>query len=213
MRDFQPACVLMQIQSSLFQQQLSVKEFYLKIIPWRLFTFRVCPGTKVSGSEKSLQDVTSAFFYLTGSPLPSQFTYCGPDPIHKYLTLVVDDGIQPPVELSCKDRNIMAATFIRFLHKNIGWSTSSAVTRTPFCLCVTRGCNRCAMLSTGGSETFQDKVNFFQRELRHIHSKKPRTKTCLKITRHFILDSVSAPSFSAPVVEKLASHADSRAAS
>ncbi|CAG10645.1 unnamed protein product [Tetraodon nigroviridis] len=115
-------------------KQLSVKEFYLKIIPWRLFTFRVCPGTK--------------------------FTYCGPDPVHKYLTLVVDDGIQPPVELSCKDRNIMAATFIRFLHKNIG-----------------------------GSETFQDKVNFFQRELRHIHSKKPRTKTCLKITRHSILDS------------------------
>lgn len=29
------------------KQQLSVKEFYLKIIPWRLFTFRVCPGTKV----------------------------------------------------------------------------------------------------------------------------------------------------------------------
>ncbi|XP_028293840.1 apoptosis-resistant E3 ubiquitin protein ligase 1 [Gouania willdenowi] len=115
-------------------KQLSVKEFYLKIIPWRLFTFRVCPGTK--------------------------FTYHGPDPVHKYLTLVVDDGIQPPVELSCKDRNIMAATFIRFLHKNIG-----------------------------GSETFQDKVNFFQRELRHIHSKRPRTKTCLKVTRHTILDS------------------------
>ncbi|XP_061552281.1 apoptosis-resistant E3 ubiquitin protein ligase 1 isoform X1 [Phycodurus eques] len=115
-------------------KQLSVKEFYLKIIPWRLFTFRVCPGTK--------------------------FSYHSPDPVHKYLTLVVDDGIQPPVELSCKDRNIMAATFIRFLHKNIG-----------------------------GSETFQDKVNFFQRELRHIHSKRPRTKTCLKITRHTILDS------------------------
>ncbi|XP_057715347.1 apoptosis-resistant E3 ubiquitin protein ligase 1 isoform X2 [Corythoichthys intestinalis] len=115
-------------------KQLSVKEFYLKIIPWRLFTFRVCPGTK--------------------------FSYHGLDPVHKYLTLVVDDGIQPPVELSCKDRNIMAATFIRFLHKNIG-----------------------------GSETFQDKVNFFQRELRHIHSKKPRTKTSLKIIRHSILDS------------------------
>ncbi|XP_077586698.1 apoptosis-resistant E3 ubiquitin protein ligase 1 [Stigmatopora nigra] len=115
-------------------KQLSVKEFYLKIIPWRLFTFRVCPGTK--------------------------FSYHGLDPVHKYLTLVVDDGIQPPVELSCKDRNIMAATFIRFLHKNIG-----------------------------GSETFQDKVNFFQRELRHLHSKKPRTKTSLKIIRHSILDS------------------------
>uniref|UniRef100_A0A671PPW6 Apoptosis-resistant E3 ubiquitin protein ligase 1 n=1 Tax=Sinocyclocheilus anshuiensis TaxID=1608454 RepID=A0A671PPW6_9TELE len=116
-------------------KQFSVKEFYLKIIPWRLFTFRVCPGTK--------------------------FTYHGPDPVHRYLTLVVDDGIQPPVELSCKDRNIMAATFIRFLHKNIG-----------------------------GSETFQDKVNFFQRELRHIHSKRPRTKTCLKISRHSLLESV-----------------------
>ncbi|MGH0151289.1 UNVERIFIED_CONTAM: hypothetical protein FKN15_041032 [Acipenser sinensis] len=54
----------------------------------------------------------------------------------------------------------MAATFIRFLHKNIG-----------------------------GSETFQDKVNFFQRELRQLHSKRPRTKTCLKISRHSLLDS------------------------
>lgn len=33
---------------------------------------------------------------------------------------MVDDGIQPPVELSCKERNILAATFIRSLHKNIG---------------------------------------------------------------------------------------------
>ena len=33
------------------KQQLSVKEFYLKIIPWRLFTFRVCPGTKVSSPD------------------------------------------------------------------------------------------------------------------------------------------------------------------
>lgn len=43
----------------------------------------------------------------------------------------------------------------------------------------------------GGSETFQDKVNFFQRELRHIHSKRPRTKTCLKISRPSLLESVS----------------------
>lgn len=32
---------------SFTSKQFSVKEFYLKIIPWRLFTFRVCPGTKV----------------------------------------------------------------------------------------------------------------------------------------------------------------------
>lgn len=62
-----------------------------------------------------------------------QFTYYGPDPVHKYLTLVVDDGIQPPVELSCKDRNIMAATFIRFLHKNIGLFQSNVTTLALSC--------------------------------------------------------------------------------
>uniref|UniRef100_A0A8D0Q8M7 Apoptosis-resistant E3 ubiquitin protein ligase 1 n=1 Tax=Sus scrofa TaxID=9823 RepID=A0A8D0Q8M7_PIG len=116
-------------------KQFSVKEFYLKIIPWRLYTFRVCPGTK--------------------------FSYLGPDPVHKLLTLVVDDGIQPPVELSCKERNILAATFIRSLHKNIG-----------------------------GSETFQDKVNFFQRELRQVHMKRPHSKVTLKVSRHALLESV-----------------------
>ncbi|XP_070106276.1 apoptosis-resistant E3 ubiquitin protein ligase 1 isoform X7 [Equus przewalskii] len=116
------------------EKQFSVKEFYLKIIPWRLYTFRVCPGTK--------------------------FSYLGPDPVHKLLTLVVDDGIQPPVELSCKERNILAATFIRSLHKNIG-----------------------------GSETFQDKVNFFQRELRQVHMKRPHSKVTLKVSRHALLES------------------------
>lgn len=54
----------------------------------------------------------------------------------------------------------------------------------------------------GGSETFQDKVSFFQRELRHIHSKRPRIKTCLKISRHAILDSVSSSiCWSLPVLE------------
>lgn len=191
----------MAISFSPFGQQLSVKEFYLKIIPWRLFTFRVCPGTKVSKSEQAERTETlkrchHLLRHLTCSLLPSKFTYCGPDPVHKYLTLVVDDGIQPPVELSCKERNIMAATFIRFLHKNIGLFSSRLIASTPFCFRATLGPNGSAVSSAGGSETFQDKVNFFQRELRHIHSKKPRTKTCLKITRHSILDSVSDPSCS-----------------
>ncbi len=72
-------------------------------------------------SENPGGRLTFIWFVKPNNLLPSfQFTYYGPDPVHKYLTLVVDDGIQPPVELSCKDRNIMAATFIRFLHKNIG---------------------------------------------------------------------------------------------
>ena len=77
-------------------KQFSEKEFYLKIISWHLYTFQLCPGTK--------------------------FSYLSPDPVHKLLTLVVDDGIQPPVELISKERNISAATFIRSLHKNTGGS-------------------------------------------------------------------------------------------
>ncbi|XP_040188875.1 apoptosis-resistant E3 ubiquitin protein ligase 1 [Rana temporaria] len=115
-------------------KQLSVKEFYLRIIPWRLFTFRVCPGTK--------------------------FLYLPPDPLHGLLSLQVDDGLQPPIEVSCKDRNVMAATFTRFLHLNIG-----------------------------GSETFQDKVAFFQKELKNIHCKKNRSKIVLRVNRHSLLES------------------------
>lgn len=81
--------------------------------------------------EPSLEN-RKYFNWFDGLPIIlcpcSQFTYYGPDPVHKYQTLVVDDGIQPPVELSCKDRNIMAATFIRFLHKNIGLFHSSVFT-------------------------------------------------------------------------------------
>ncbi|KAM5129254.1 apoptosis-resistant E3 ubiquitin protein ligase 1 isoform 1-T2 [Mantella aurantiaca] len=115
-------------------KQLSVKEFYLRIIPWRLFTFRVCPGTK--------------------------FLYLPPDPLHGLLSLQVDDGLQPPIEVSCKERNVMAATFTRFLHLNIG-----------------------------GSETFQDKVAFFQKELKNIHCKKNRSKITLRVNRHSLLES------------------------
>lgn len=43
----------------------------------------------------------------------------------------------------------------------------------------------------GGSETFQDKVNFFQRELRQVHMKKPHSKISLKVSRPNLLDSVS----------------------
>lgn len=44
---------------------------------------------------------------------------------------------------------------------------------------------------TGGSETFQDKVNFFQRELRQVHMKRPHSKVTLKVSRHCLLESVS----------------------
>lgn len=49
---------------------------------------------------------------------------------------IIDDGSQPKIELSSKDRNVIAATFTHFLLKNIG-----------------------------GSETFKDKQDFFYHEV------------------------------------------------
>lgn len=52
---------------------------------------------------------------------------------------IIDDGSQPKIELSSKDRNVIAATFTHFLLKNIG-----------------------------GSETFKDKQDFFYHEVSKI---------------------------------------------
>lgn len=49
---------------------------------------------------------------------------------------IIDDGSQPKIELSSKDRNVITATFTHFLLKNIG-----------------------------GSETFKDKQDFFYHEV------------------------------------------------
>ena len=38
-------------------KQLTVKEFYLKVIPKRLHTFRVCPATKVSSQNRALHNI------------------------------------------------------------------------------------------------------------------------------------------------------------
>ncbi|XP_035684601.1 apoptosis-resistant E3 ubiquitin protein ligase 1-like isoform X1 [Branchiostoma floridae] len=77
-------------------KQLTVREFILRIIPRRLYTFRVCPSTK--------------------------FTFSGLRNSHELPSFTVDDGCQPPVHLACKDRNVLAATFSQFLLKNIGGS-------------------------------------------------------------------------------------------
>lgn len=111
---------------------------------------------------------------------------------------MVDDGIQPPVELSCKERNILAATFIRSLHKNIGkvacWAGmlgSKAASSVPLGTWKRGGDSDISCCSSGGSETFQDKVNFFQRELRQVHLKRPHSRVTLKVSRHALLESVS----------------------
>lgn len=73
---------------------------------------------------------------------------------------VIDDGSQPKIELSSKDRNLIAATFTHFLIKNIG-----------------------------GSETFKDKQDFFYHEVRKFHSNYYHEKLALKVQREKILES------------------------
>lgn len=42
---------------------------------------------------------------------------------YNHPSFIIDDGCQPEVELMAKDRNVIAATFIHFLLKNIGTVT------------------------------------------------------------------------------------------
>uniref|UniRef100_A0A8C4WWT8 HECT-type E3 ubiquitin transferase n=2 Tax=Eptatretus burgeri TaxID=7764 RepID=A0A8C4WWT8_EPTBU len=115
-------------------KQLVIKEFYFKLIPWRLATFRVCHGTK--------------------------FSFRGLDPVNGLPTLLIDDGMQSPIEIACQERNVLAATYTRFLLRSIG-----------------------------GSESFQDKVNFFHQQVRQLHGKYLRRKVVLEVDRFSLLES------------------------
>ncbi|XP_033125820.1 apoptosis-resistant E3 ubiquitin protein ligase 1-like isoform X2 [Anneissia japonica] len=112
-------------------KQLTIKEFYLKIIPKRLHTFRVCPSTK---------------FNFQGNGEWPEFT--------------IDDGGQDPVTLASESRDILAATYAKFLLKNIG-----------------------------GSETFKTKQEYFYQEVADKHKKSHRTIINLKIDRYSLLES------------------------
>lgn len=115
------------------KKQLSIKEFYMKIIPHRLYGFRVRPSTKIILHP--------------------------PDPSVEHPTFTVDDGSQPPVTFMCKERNVLVATFSRLLLTKIG-----------------------------GSESFNDKRDFFYRELVAYHGRKAG-EVNLKINRRKLLES------------------------
>ncbi|XP_059144171.1 apoptosis-resistant E3 ubiquitin protein ligase 1-like [Physella acuta] len=75
-------------------------------------------------------------------------------------TFVIEDGSQQSVELAAQDRNIIAATFSSFLLKSIG-----------------------------GSETFNDKRDFFNREIQSFHDRRSHNTLLLKIERSSLLSS------------------------
>ncbi|GFR60823.1 ubiquitin protein ligase protein [Elysia marginata] len=113
-------------------KQLTIKEFYFKIYPKKICTFRVCPWTKFifNGTHNQLE-----------AP-----TFC------------IEDGSQPSIELAAKERNTIAATFSCFLLKSIG-----------------------------GSETFNDKRDFFYREIRSTHHKRSHSSLLIKVDRADLL--------------------------
>lgn len=88
-------------------KQLTLKEYYLKVIGKKLFTWRVCPGTK---------------FYFNGY----NSRYEAP-------VMTIYDCSQPHVTLAAKDRNIIAATFTSFMQRNIGGSETFQDKQTYFC--------------------------------------------------------------------------------
>ena len=73
----------------------------------------------------------------------------------------LDDGFQEPVVLVSPHRDILAATFHKFVLKNIG-----------------------------GSEKFQDKQNFFYSKLKEHHNRQSRNDKRVVVNRDNLLESV-----------------------
>ncbi|XP_035826963.1 apoptosis-resistant E3 ubiquitin protein ligase 1 isoform X2 [Aplysia californica] len=115
-------------------KQLTIKEYYFKIYPKKLCTFRVCPWTK--------------------------FVFNGSNNNYDAPRFSIEDGSQPSVELSARERNTIIATFSCFLLKSIG-----------------------------GSETFNDKRNFFYQEIRATHHRRSHSSLVVKVDRSSLLYS------------------------
>ncbi|KAK9755013.1 hypothetical protein QE152_g802 [Popillia japonica] len=81
-------------------KQLIIKELILKFIPKRIYTFRLCPSTKINFISESMAKQNE----------------------NLYGSFVIDDGCQPKIELVSKERDVIAATFAQFLLKNMGGS-------------------------------------------------------------------------------------------
>ncbi|XP_067031930.1 apoptosis-resistant E3 ubiquitin protein ligase 1-like isoform X2 [Acropora muricata] len=115
------------------RKHLSLKEFYIKIIPRRLYGFRVRPSTKIILHPHDLN--------------------------MEHPTFTVDDGYQTPVTIMCKERNVLVATFSRLLLSKIG-----------------------------GSGSFNNRKDFFYREL-VTHLGREAGEVTLKIDRQKILET------------------------
>lgn len=156
-------------------KQLTIKEYILKIIPKRITTFRLSPSTKfffvrnynqllkgsISGGSSDLFSLASSSDYDLTS-LASSNSSAMERTINDDQFIIIDDGSQTPIELLTPERNIIVAVFTHFLLNKIG-----------------------------GSETFHDKQDFFNSEVRRYHQKSTHMpgRVHLKIDRENLLES------------------------
>ncbi|KAM3963767.1 LOW QUALITY PROTEIN: apoptosis-resistant E3 ubiquitin protein ligase 1 [Aphomia sociella] len=116
-------------------KQFTVKDYILKFIPKRITSFRLSPSTK-----------------LILAPTPE-----GSGPGGEFI---IDDGIQPQLELVSPERDLIAATFTQLLIANCG-----------------------------GEDTFKNKQEFFYSEVRKVHARHPHEKVALRVVRSDLLRS------------------------
>lgn len=97
--------------------------------------------------------------------------------------------------MTSQHREVLAATFYKFLLKNIGTVYKRVLSFTAHshsynahvfvCLFFF-----CFFLSSGGSEKFQDKQKFFYSEVKKMRGHLTRGEINVKISRHNILEEV-----------------------
>ncbi|XP_057317019.1 apoptosis-resistant E3 ubiquitin protein ligase 1-like isoform X2 [Hydractinia symbiolongicarpus] len=112
---------------------LTIKEYYWKIFPKNLYTFRIKPSLKIS-----LADDTCDGTELKG--------------------FRIETNCEKNVELFSRKRNVLVATLVKFLLKNIG-----------------------------GSECFENKKSYFYKELHDLHTVKSQMSVAIKVKRQSVL--------------------------
>ncbi|KAI5753341.1 hypothetical protein M8J77_026045 [Diaphorina citri] len=119
---------------NLCPKQVIIREYFLKFIPKKLVTYRLSPSTKIT-------------FTSDNALYPHQSTFS------------LDDT-QVKIELYSNDRTLIAASFTRFLLRNIG-----------------------------GSESFKDKQTYFYSEVRRINKGSGQGVVMIKVNRDKFLES------------------------
>uniref|UniRef100_A0A8D8SWN9 HECT-type E3 ubiquitin transferase n=1 Tax=Cacopsylla melanoneura TaxID=428564 RepID=A0A8D8SWN9_9HEMI len=119
---------------ALCPKQVIIREYILKFIPKKLMTYRLSPSTKIS--------------------------FTSDNPLYPHQSTFSLDDTQVRIELYSNDRTLIAASFTRFLLRNIG-----------------------------GSESFKDKQIYLYSEVRRLNQHNGHGHLIIKVNRDRFLES------------------------